>query len=184
MNKRIIMLSVLCSLLSGCRTHEYCEFKRVDLNLFGGKLGVYVRSKQVDFEKERKKYARHGFPYELVVGFSVDSYMEFSGRKFVLRSLTATGVDTGKVLTFKDSKKKFTMVRTPNLEDRERPGYSSFRFLITEDMGVTYEPFDIEAVITIIHADETEKSKRIKVRMEKDYRKKRQSDRWDFMKSV
>jgi hypothetical protein len=184
MKKRMIMFAVLCSFLTGCRIHEYCDYKSVYLGLLGGELGVYVRSKQVNYEKGRKRYARHGFPYELVVGLSVDSYKKFSGRKFALGSLVATGVDTGKTLTLEGGEKSFTKVISANAEELEPSGYSSFRFLITEDMGVTYEPFDIEAEITIIHADGTKQSERIKVRLEKDYKKKRQSDTLDFMESV
>jgi hypothetical protein len=179
------MFSVLCAFLTGCRLHEYCEYKSVEKEMLGGRLSIGVWSGQAKkYTKGRREYAVHGFPYTLEVGLSVDSFVKFSGDKFVLRSLTATGVDTGKVVAFDGGEKEFTKVRVPNVEDEKKPGYSGFRFLITEDMGVTYEPFDIEADISVIHSDGTKKSEHIKVRLEKDYKKKRQSDTLDFMESV
>ena len=171
-------------MLGRCRTHEYCEYKGVYLDVLEGKLGINVWSSQADHRDGRKKITRHGFPYKLIVGFSVDLYRDFSTSKVILESLKATGTESGKVLTFPKKVDEFTRVRSPDKEEKDQPGYSRFQFIITEDMGVTYEPFDIEADIKIIYADGTEKSEHIKVRLEKDYKKKRQSDTWDYLRSM
>lgn len=187
MKTRTVMLSIMCMLLNGCRTHEYCEYKTIEKEFVGGWLSVGIWSdKTLIYTEGRRKYACHGFPYTLEIGLSVGSYTEFSNRKFVLNSLTATGVKTGEKLSFKGGEKAFTRVihGENELDSSPHKGFAAFRFTITKDMGVTYEPFDIEADVKIIYADGSEKSEHIKVRLEKDYKKKRQSDTWDFLKSV
>ncbi len=178
------MFSVLCALLSGCRVHEYCEYKSISKDMLGGQLFVGVWSRQANYKDGRKKKAKHGFPYDLWIEFHVDSYDKYSKRKLSLSTVKIIGVETGEILSFEDGEDSFTEVKNPNKKEGEKSGCSSFQFIITKDMGLTYEPFDIEAEIKIIHADGTEKSEYIKVRLEKDYKKKRQSDIWDNMMGV
>lgn len=170
------MFTLLSAILSGCRTHEYYEYKSVRKELMGGSFYVYVRSKKEDFKEGRKKLARHGFPYTLVIGFSApksDGPDYEHWKTFVVRNIIATGKETGKRLTFDGGEESFSRI-----------GTSGFGFSITENMGLTYEPFDIEADVKIIHTDGTEQSEHIKVRLEKDYKKKRQSDTWDYLRSM
>ncbi len=176
MKRKMIIFTILSTLLGGCRTHEYCEYKGVQKDVLDGSFWIYVMSTKTEEKKGKKKRAKHGFPYKVVVGFSINKsnapkYKNW--KSFSLTSFSATGVDTKKKLTFDGWTKEFSRI-----------GTAGFNYHITDDMGVTYEAFDIEAEIKIILADGTEKSEHIKVRLEKDYKKKRQSDTWDYLKSM
>ncbi len=184
MKRKMIIFGLLSTMLSGCRTHEYCEYEGAQQDVLGGSVWVYANSTKTEWKEGKKKRAKYGFPYTLSVGFTVKLYREFSESKFVLESLEVTGVDSGKVLSFPGGMVGFTRVRSPDKAEKDQPGCCSLKFEISEDMGVTYEPFDIEADIKIIYVDGTEKSEHIKVRLEKDYKKKRQSDTWDYLRSM
>ena len=179
MKKKIIMFSALLMLMTGCREHEFCDYKAVRFDVFNGDLSILVDSTP-DFYKEKgKRHASHGLPYELSIIYM--GAPDTSEVALHLESLTVSAVGSKSILQLdkyvqRGRRRELDVSRATNTKN------AGFVCEISKDMGLKYEDYIIEFDLTVIHADGSEITEQINVRLERDYSKKKLSDIWENFK--
>ncbi len=125
MMKRWAFLGLFISFLSGSRTHEdFCyqqaEILIMDGTLYGNIVGTYKK-----YEKDGKKYARTGMPYDLILSFYPER-MEEMERQILLKSVTAKGEETENTIHLGDKERDHSLHPRP---------ISNFRMVIPKPIG-------------------------------------------------
>ncbi len=166
-------------LLAGCREYQYYNYKPAEIDALDGKITIRVRGTERLFEKDGKECSEWGIPYRLLV-FLEKKFVsaESNIRKMKGENVFVVGERTGtKVLLGNDESKE-------GYKFEEKEARLSLAFILSDDKVLEYEPYIFNATITVIDDESGERTEKISVRLEPDFRKEKHSDWFDAIMGI